>query len=97
MVTDLSDFRLDLAKKLGADRTVTVQLNDGGTETITAANVILASGSVPRLIPNFERGGPIMTSDEVLDLDPDRPVESTTGVNALDSRPKRSAAAVMIG
>jgi dihydrolipoamide dehydrogenase len=24
---------------------------------------------VPRLIPNFERGGPIMTSDEVLDLD----------------------------
>ena len=29
---------------------------------------MLASGSVPRLIPNFERGGPIMTSDEVLDL-----------------------------
>ena len=24
---------------------------------------------MPRLIPNFERGGPIMTSDEVLDLD----------------------------
>jgi len=31
--------------------------------------VLLATGSVPRLIPNFERGGPIMTSDEVLDLD----------------------------
>jgi dihydrolipoamide dehydrogenase len=54
---------------LGPDRTVTVDLNDGGTETITGDHVILASGSVPRLIPNFERGGPIMTSDEVLDLD----------------------------
>ena len=31
--------------------------------------ILLASGSVPRLIPDFERGGPIMTSDEVLDLD----------------------------
>ena len=50
---------------LGTDRTVTVQLNGGGTETISGSNVILASGSVPRLIPNFERGGPIMTSDSV--------------------------------
>lgn len=54
---------------LGADRSVTVQMNDGGTETITGTNVLLATGSVPRLIPNFERGGPIMTSDEVLDLE----------------------------
>ena len=34
-----------------------------------APTCILAAGSVPRLIPGFERGGPIMTSDEVLDLD----------------------------
>ena len=54
---------------LGADRAVTVQMNEGGTETITGTNVLLATGSVPRLIPNFERGGPIMTSDEVLDLE----------------------------
>jgi dihydrolipoamide dehydrogenase len=54
---------------LGADRTVSVATNDGGSTTITGAHVILASGSVPRLIPNFERGGPILTSDEVLDLD----------------------------
>jgi dihydrolipoamide dehydrogenase len=54
---------------LGADRTVTVALNDGGTTEITGTTVILAAGSVPRLIPNFERGGPIMTSDEVLDID----------------------------
>lgn len=54
---------------LGADRTVNVTMNDGGTATIGGTSVILATGSVPRLIPNFERGGPIMTSDEVLDLD----------------------------
>jgi dihydrolipoamide dehydrogenase len=60
--------------RLGADRKVTVELNDGGSVEITGTTVILAAGSVPRLIPNFERGGPIMTSDEVLDIDnvPDR-------------------------
>ncbi|MGH2618260.1 MAG: FAD-dependent oxidoreductase, partial [Thermomicrobiales bacterium] len=55
--------------RLGANRTVTVTLADGGTAEITGTHVILASGSVPRLIPNFERGGPILTSDEILDLD----------------------------
>ena len=54
---------------LGAHHTVTVSLNDGSSATITGDSVILAAGSVPRLIPGFERGGPIMTSDEVLDLD----------------------------
>ena len=54
---------------LGADKTVTVAMNDGSSATITGDTVLLATGSVPRLIPNFERGGPIMTSDEVLDLD----------------------------
>lgn len=53
---------------LGAGRSVAVRMNDGGETSITGRNVILASGSVPRLIPGFERGGPIMTSDEVLDL-----------------------------
>ena len=54
---------------LGPDRRVTVTALDGSTTEITGDSVILAAGSVPRLIPNFERGGPIMTSDEVLDLD----------------------------
>ncbi len=54
---------------LGPDHTVTVTATDGSTTQITGTNVILAAGSVPRLIPGFERGGPIMTSDEVLDLD----------------------------
>ena len=54
---------------LGAGRTVSVAMTDGTNATITGDTVILATGSVPRLIPGFERGGPIMTSDEVLDLD----------------------------
>jgi len=54
---------------LGADRVVTVQLADGGTAEIQGRGVILAAGSVPRTIPGFDRGGPIMTSDEVLMLD----------------------------
>jgi dihydrolipoamide dehydrogenase len=53
---------------LGPNRTVQVTLADGSSSTITGDAVLLASGSVPRLIPNFERGGPILTSDEVLDL-----------------------------
>jgi len=53
---------------LGANRTVQVSMADGSAATITGDAVMLAAGSVPRLIPNFERGGPIMTSDEVLDL-----------------------------
>ena len=54
---------------LGANRTVEVAVADGSTATLQGANVILAAGSVPRTIPGFDRGGPIMTSDEVLDLD----------------------------
>jgi dihydrolipoamide dehydrogenase len=54
---------------LSAQRTVNIEMNDGSSATVQGSHVILASGSVPRLIPNFERGGPIMTSDEVLDLD----------------------------
>jgi dihydrolipoamide dehydrogenase len=54
---------------LGPDHAVTVEHQDGQTAQITGTNVILAAGSVPRLIPGFERGGPIMTSDELLDLD----------------------------
>ena len=54
---------------LGPGRTVGVVMNDGSKEIITGDAVLLATGSVPRLIPGFDRGGPIMTSDEVLDLD----------------------------
>lgn len=54
---------------LGADKTVAVSMADGGSASITGRHVVLATGSVPRMIPGFDRGGPIMSSDEVLDLD----------------------------
>lgn len=50
-------------------RRVHVAHPDGTTADIEGRYVVLAAGSVPRTIPGFDRGGPIMTSDEVLDLD----------------------------
>jgi dihydrolipoamide dehydrogenase len=54
---------------LGAGRTVTVTGADGSTTTVQGRHVVLASGSVPRTIPGFSPGGPVMTSDEVLMLE----------------------------
>ncbi|HRE03698.1 MAG TPA: dihydrolipoyl dehydrogenase [Ilumatobacteraceae bacterium] len=54
---------------LGPNRRVVVDQHDGQQVAIEGRAVILAAGSVPRTIPNFDRGGPIMTSDEVLMLD----------------------------
>ncbi len=68
---------------LGANRSVSVSMTDGSSATITGDAVILAAGSVPRLIPNFERGGPIMTSDEVLDLTTVPPRVAVIGGGAI--------------
>ena len=68
---------------LGPGHTVTVAMNGGGSETISGSNVILASGSVPRTIPGFEIGGPIMTSDEVLELDHVPPRVAVIGGGAI--------------
>ena len=68
---------------LGANRTVSVSMADGSSASITGDAVMLASGSVPRLIPNFERGGPIMTSDEVLDLTTVPPRVAVIGGGAI--------------
>ncbi len=68
---------------LGPDRTVSVAMNDGGSATITGTHVVLASGSVPRTIPGFEVGGPIMTSDEVLDLEHVPPRVAVIGGGAI--------------
>jgi dihydrolipoamide dehydrogenase len=54
---------------LNSDNSVTVVGDDGVTTKVVGRSVILAAGSVPRVIPGFEPGGPIMTSDEVLMLD----------------------------
>lgn len=54
---------------LGPNRTVTV--TGGGEEVqLTAQNIVLAAGSVPRTIPGFEvDGSTVLTSDEVFELD----------------------------
>jgi dihydrolipoamide dehydrogenase len=49
---------------LGPARTVEVVADDGERATLTGDAVVLASGSVPRTIPGFEPGGPVVTSDE---------------------------------
>jgi len=54
---------------LNADNSVTVTAADGTTTQLVGKNVVLAAGSVPRVIPGFEPGGNVMTSDEVLMLD----------------------------
>jgi dihydrolipoamide dehydrogenase len=54
---------------LNADNSVTVTAADGTKTELAGKNVVLAAGSVPRVIPGFEPGGPVMTSDEVLMLD----------------------------
>lgn len=62
------DYRLGTGS-LGANNTVTVTAADGSTSQVHGKSIVLAAGSVPRTIPGFEVGGPIMTSDEVLMLD----------------------------
>ena len=61
---------LDGTATLGPDRTVSVVGGADGAEsaTLTADAVILAPGSVPRVIPGFEPGGPVVTSDEFFEI-----------------------------
>ena len=54
---------------LNGDNSVTVTADDGTVSQLQGRNVVLAAGSVPRVIPGFEPTGPVMTSDEVLMLD----------------------------
>lgn len=55
--------------RLGPDRAVTVTAIDGTVTELQADQVILASGSVPRTIPNFAIDGRlVVTSDELLSI-----------------------------
>ena len=55
---------------LGAGRTVRVSGGSSGDVELVGAHVVLASGSVPRLIPGFEvEGTTVITSDELLSLE----------------------------
>jgi len=54
---------------LAPGRTVEITGNDGSTATVTGDAVILASGSVPRVLPGFEPDGRlVVTSDEFFEL-----------------------------
>ena len=60
---------------LGPDRTVAVSGGEAGEAVVSADQVILATGSVPRSLPGFEVDGErVMTSDEMLSITevPDR-------------------------
>ena len=55
--------------RLCADRSVEVDADGSGIQTLQADHVLLAAGSVPITLPGFEREGTlVMTSDEVLAL-----------------------------
>lgn len=54
---------------LGAGRTVTVTAEDGSTTEVNGDNVIIATGSAPKLLPGFEVDGKlVLTSDEVFEM-----------------------------
>ncbi len=55
--------------QLLADHLVRVTAPDGSVTELAGTSVVLASGSVPRLLPGFEAGEFVLTSDEVLELD----------------------------
>jgi dihydrolipoamide dehydrogenase len=76
------DYRLGVGK-LGANNTVTVTAPDGSISEVQGKSVVLAAGSVPRTIPGFDVGGPIMTSDEVLMLDRIPPRIAVIGGGAI--------------
>ena len=58
-----------MSASLGAAHAVSVAMTDGTNATITGDTCSSPPVRCRELIPGFERGGPIMTSDEVLDLD----------------------------
>jgi dihydrolipoamide dehydrogenase len=54
--------------RLLADKTVEVTGSDGAVSLLSGANIVLASGSVPRTLAGFEVDGRyVQTSDELLD------------------------------
>jgi dihydrolipoamide dehydrogenase len=55
--------------KLTGGMSLTVRLTGGGTETLKAGNILIATGSYPKMLPFLERDGKrVITSDEALEL-----------------------------
>lgn len=53
-------------------KTIQVELNDGGQQTVTADNVIIATGAVTRMLPGVEVSKNVVTYEEQI-LDPELP------------------------
>ncbi len=73
--------------RLDGSDSVVVELNDGGTETITADAVLLATGAAPRTLPTAEPDGErILTWEQVYDLDetPSKLVVVGSGVTGAE-------------
>lgn len=65
---------------------VEVTASDGSSELVQATNVIVATGSVPRLIPGYEVDGEqIVTSDEALDWESQPQRVAVIGAGAIGS------------
>jgi dihydrolipoamide dehydrogenase len=70
--------------RLGPGKVVTVTGGDGATLELTGTNIVLAAGSVPRLIPGFEvDGSVVLTSDEVFELQAFPPRVAVIGGGAI--------------
>nr|WP_064571412.1 dihydrolipoyl dehydrogenase [Gordonia sp. LAM0048] len=68
----ISSRRIRVVRGLGrvsGERTVDVELTDGGTTRVRGEALVIATGSQSRTLPGVEIGGPIMTSDRALELD----------------------------
>src|SRR4051794_28900226 len=69
---------------LGPGHTVTVTGGESGDVELVGEAVVLATGSVPRTIPGFEIDGEIVvTSDEMLSLQPLPPTAAVIGGGAI--------------
>ncbi|WP_207843549.1 dihydrolipoyl dehydrogenase [Williamsia soli] len=68
--------------RMVGDRTVEVELSDGGTERYRGEALVLATGSESKSLPGLAIGGRVMTSDRALELDsvPERVVVLGGGV-----------------
>jgi dihydrolipoamide dehydrogenase len=70
--------------RLGPGHVVTVTGDDGASLEVTGTNIVLAAGSVPRLIPGFEVDGTrVLTSDEVFELQAFPPRVAVIGGGAI--------------
>jgi len=75
---------LDGVGTLGPDHRVTVAGGTSGDVELHGDAVVLASGSVPRTIPGFDVDGTIvLTSDELLSLQPLPPTAAVIGGGAI--------------